>query len=136
LKSVLFDSDVLLDVLAQRQPFVADSSAALDRATAADIQGFVAGHAVTNIFYILRRRVGNGAARALIAQLLQQLEVASITGAVIDTALSNPMTDFEDAVASEAAKAIGVDVIVTRNITDFRNSAVPAVLPADFIAMW
>jgi hypothetical protein len=46
------------------------------------------------------------------------------------------MTDFEDAVASEAAKAIGVDVIVTRNITDFRNAAVPAVLPADFIAMW
>jgi hypothetical protein len=62
--------------------------------------------------------------------------VASVTGEVIDAALSNSMTDFEDAVASEAAKAIGVDVIVTRNITDFRNAAVPAVLPADFIAMW
>ncbi len=135
MKSVLFDSDVLLDVLAQRQPFVADSSAALDRATAADIQGFVAGHAVTNIFYILRQRVGSTAARSLIAQLLQQLEVASVTGAVIDAALSNPMTDFEDAVASEAAKAIGIELIVTRNINDFRHSAVPAVLPAGFVRM-
>jgi hypothetical protein len=51
----LFDSDVLLDVLAQRQPFVFTSAQALNTVTQPQVQGYVAGHAVTNIFYILRR---------------------------------------------------------------------------------
>ena len=45
------------------------------------------------------------------------------------------MTDFEDAVTSEAANAEGVEVIVTRNTPNFADSAIPAVLPAEFLAM-
>jgi predicted nucleic-acid-binding protein len=63
LKLVLFDSDVLLDVLAQRQPFVIASAQALNTVTQEQVQGYVSGHAVTNIFYILRRQVGSKAAR-------------------------------------------------------------------------
>jgi hypothetical protein len=50
-------------------------------------------------------------------------------------ALQNPMTDFEDAVTSEAAKAVAVEIIVTRNVSDFAASRVPAVLPQDFLVM-
>lgn len=50
MKRVLFDSDVLLDVLAQRQPFVVAFAQALDTVTQPQVQGYVAGHAVTNIF--------------------------------------------------------------------------------------
>jgi hypothetical protein len=59
LKRVLFDSDVLLDILAQRQPFVTASARALNTVIHKQVQGYVSGHAVTNIFYILRRQVGN-----------------------------------------------------------------------------
>lgn len=59
MRRVLFDSDVLLDILAQRQPFVFTSAQALNTATQPQVQGYVAGHAVTNIFYILRRQVGS-----------------------------------------------------------------------------
>jgi hypothetical protein len=45
------------------------------------------------------------------------------------------MTDFEDAVTSEAANAAGIEFIVTRNTPDFAASAIPAVLPAEFLAM-
>ncbi len=51
MKRVLFDSDVLLDVLAQRQPFVIASAQALNTVTQEQVQGYVSGHAVTNIFY-------------------------------------------------------------------------------------
>jgi hypothetical protein len=51
LKKVLFDSDVLLDILAQRQPFVVASAQALNTVMKKQVQGFVSGHAVTNIFY-------------------------------------------------------------------------------------
>ncbi len=133
MKRVLFDSDVLLDVLAQRQPFVVASARALNTVTQEQVQGYVSGHAVTNIFYILRRQVGNEAAQKLISKLLQRIQVASVTEQVIRAALQSPIRDFEDAVTSEAANAIGLDVIVTRNISDFVNSEITAMLPEDFL---
>ncbi|HEY9894922.1 MAG TPA: PIN domain-containing protein [Candidatus Sericytochromatia bacterium] len=135
MRRVLFDSDVLLDVLAQRQPFVFTSAQALNTVTQPQVQGYVAGHAVTNIFYILRRQVGSETARELLLRLLQHLRVANVTDEVIRAALQSSMTDFEDAVISEAANAAGVEVIVTRNTPDFAASAIPAVLPAEFLAM-
>lgn len=134
MRRVLFDSDVLLDVLAQRHPFFLLSAQALDCATRSDLQGFVSGHAVTNIFYILRRQVGSPAARTLLSQLLQQLQIAPVNGSVIHAALTNPISDFEDAVTSEAAKAIAVEIIVTRNQADFIHSTIPALLPSQFLS--
>lgn len=135
MRRVLFDSDVLLDVLAQRQPFVTASAQALNIATQPRVQGYVAGHAVTNIFYILRRQVGSGTARELLSRLLQHLQVANVTDEVIRAALQSAMTDFEDAVTSEAANAAGVEIIVTRNTSDFVASATLSVSPAEFLAM-
>jgi hypothetical protein len=83
----LFDSDVLLDILAQRQPFVFTSAQALNMVTQPQVQGYVAGHAVTNIFYILRRQVGSETARELLSRLLQHLQVANVTDEVIRAAL-------------------------------------------------
>jgi predicted nucleic-acid-binding protein len=135
LRRVLFDSDVLLDVLAQRQPFVIASAQALNTVTQTQVQGYVSGHAVTNTFYILRRQVGSEIARQLLSKLLQHLQVANVTDEVIRAALQSPMKDFEDAVTSEAANAAGVEVIVTRNTSDFAASLVSAVLPEEFLTM-
>jgi predicted nucleic-acid-binding protein len=135
LKQVLFDSDVLLDILAQRQPFVIASAQALNTVMKKQVQGFVSGHAVTNIFYILRRQIGSEAARKLIENLLQHIQIASITNQVIHQALQSPIKDFEDAVTSAAAMAAGLEIIVTRNKVDFVASLVPAMLPEEFLKM-
>lgn len=134
MKRVLFDSDVLLDVLAQRQPFVVASTLALNTVTQGQVQGYVSGHAVTNIFYILRRQIGTEAARELISRLLQRIQVASVTDDVIRQALQSPVTDFEDAVTSAVANAAGLEAIVTRNTSDYSASSVPAMLPEEFLA--
>lgn len=136
MRKILFDSDVLLDVLAQREPFFTDSAKALNLATFSNIQGYVAGHAVTNIFYILRRQVGNLNARELIIKLLQHLQVVSVTDVVIRSALENPMTDFEDAVTTEAALTIEIEIIVTRNLSDFRQSTVRAISPTELLTLF
>lgn len=133
MKRVLFDSDVLLDILAQRQPFVVASARALNTVMQNQVQGYVSGHAVTNIFYILRRQVGNEVARELLAKLLQHLQVASVTDEVIRQALNSPIKDFEDAVTSAAALTAGLEIIVTRNTPDFVASLVPAMLPDEFL---
>ncbi|MCC5644657.1 PIN domain-containing protein [Nostoc sp. CHAB 5784] len=130
---MLFDSDVLLDILAQRQPFIVASARALNTVMQNQVQGYVSGHAVTNIFYILRRQVGNEVARELLAKLLQHLQVASVTDEVIRQALNSSIKDFEDAVTSTAALTAGLEIIVTRNTPDFVASLVPAMLPDEFL---
>jgi len=69
----------------------------------------------------------------LLTHLLLRLRVASVTDAVIRQALSSAMTDFEDAVMDAAAIAASVDVIVTRNVSDYGNSVVPVMLPEAFL---
>jgi predicted nucleic-acid-binding protein len=135
LKQVLFDSDVLLDILAQRQPFVVASAQALNTVIKKQVQGFVSGHAVTNIFYILRRQIGSEAARKLIENLLQHIQIASVTDEVIHQALKSPIKDFEDAVTSAAAMSAGLEIIVTRNKADFVESSIPAMLPEELLKM-
>jgi predicted nucleic-acid-binding protein len=135
LKQILFDSDVLLDILAQRQPFVVASAQALNTVVKKQVQGFVSGHAVTNIFYILRRQIGSEAARKLIENLLQHIQIASVTDEVIHQALKSPIKDFEDAVTSAAAMSAGLEIIVTRNKADFVQSSIPAMLPEELLKM-
>ncbi len=135
MKKVLFDSDVLLDVLAKRQPYFLSSTEALNTVTQGQVEGYISGHAVTNIFYILRRQVGSQLARDLLSRLLEKLKIASVTDAVIKDALQSPMKDFEDAVTSAVAKSASLEVIITRNIADFAKSSVQAMLPEDFLAM-
>ncbi|MBS3029811.1 MAG: PIN domain-containing protein [Dolichospermum sp. DET50] len=135
MKQILFDSDVLLDILAQRQPFVVASAQALNTVVKKQVQGFVSGHAVTNIFYILRRQIGSEAARKLIENLLQHIQIASVTDEVIHQALKSPIKDFEDAVTSAAAMSTGLEIIVTRNKADFVQSSIPAMLPEELLKM-
>lgn len=111
------------------------SARSLNVAVNPQVQGYVSGHAVTNIFYILRRQVGGEKARELLSRLLQHLAVASVRDSVIKAALKSSITDFEDAVTSEAANAAGVEAIVTRNKSDFTASVIPALLPDKFLAM-
>lgn len=138
MKRVLFDSDVLLDVLLSllsRQPFVVTSTQALDLVPAQQIEGYLAGHAVTNIYYILRRQLGSGTAHEKLASLLELIQVAQVPDPVIRAALQSPMADFEDAVTSAAASATNLELIVTRNCPDFALSPIPAIFPEDLVAM-
>jgi antitoxin ParD1/3/4 len=69
----------------------------------------------------------------LIENLLQHIQIASVTDEVIHKALKSPIKDFEDAVTSAAAMAAGLEIIVTRNKADFVQSSIPAMLPEEFM---
>jgi len=133
LKQVLFDSHILLDVLLNRQPFVVASARALNTVATEQCHGYLSGHAVTNLYSILRRQLGRSTAHETLTRLLQRLQVASVTDSVIRVALQSSIVDFEDAVTHEAAKAADLELIVTRNISDFAASSIAAILPANLL---
>ena len=135
MKRVLFDSDVLLDVLCKREPHFQASVQALNTVKTGKTQGYISGHAVTNIYYILSKQNGRESSRKLVISLLENLQVARVTDAIIRQALTSPMKDFEDAVTSAVAESEKLEIIITRNLRDFAASPVPAMVPADFLSI-
>jgi predicted nucleic acid-binding protein len=134
LKRALYDTNVLLDVLLNRTPHVKASAAALDLVAQGKIEGYVAGHAVSTIAYLVQRDKDAAEARRAIAHLLSRLRVAPITDSSVRVALTLAFADFEDAVCTTSAQEAGCAVIVTRNPQHFRKSEVPAMLPETFLA--
>jgi predicted nucleic acid-binding protein len=129
---VLIDSDVLLDVGLEREPWVEDASRLFDLAQSAVLTGFVSWHSVANVHYIAKR-AGAPDTRSFIGDFLDFMLIASVGHADMLFALEQDMSDFEDAMQVAAAIACRATRIVTRNTRDFAGSMVPAVTPAELL---
>ncbi len=85
-------------------------------------RGLLAAHAVTAIHYLIRKELGTSKAKRTVAAMLKVFAVAAVDGAVIQLALELPFSDFEDAVTAAAARFVGCDYILTRDLKGFRAS--------------
>ena len=129
MKRVLFDTNIVLDVLLDRQPHVAASAATWAAIEAGIAEGMLAAHAVTTIHYLVRKDLGTLKATRIISSILRVFKVAAVDGVVIQEALQLPLADFEDAVTASAARLAGCDCIVTRDPKGFRGSPVRPLTP-------
>jgi predicted nucleic acid-binding protein len=132
---VLFDINVVLDVLLERKQWVDDSARLLDAAERKEIAGHVAAHTITTAYYIVAKNKEARTARAAVADLLRIFDVVPLSSADFSHALVLGMADFEDAVQVAAAARVGADFIATRNDKDFKKSPVKARTPAELLAM-
>ena len=130
---VLLDTDVILDFVLERTPYVEAAAQLLELHAKERYQGFISSITPINVFYIGRKAVGAEKARLSIADLLGTLEVCSITQATLINALDSSFSDYEDAVQYLSAAAIGLDAIITRNVGDYRNSTLPVFTPDAFL---
>jgi len=132
---VLIDLDVILDVLQKREPFYEMSARVLAAAERGRVEGWVAAHSLTTLFYLYTRFDSAAAARVALGELLSFLSVAPIDGEVIQAALGLPYRDFEDAVQMAAAVRVGADHVVTRNVVDYAGGPLPALEPAELLPL-
>ena len=129
MRRLLFDTNVVLDVLLDRQPHAEASAAAWAAVETGIAEGMLAAHAVTTIHYLIQKEMGNVKARRIVSAILRVFGVAGVDGEVIQEALQLPFTDFEDAVTAAAARLAGCECIVTRDPKGFRRSPVRALTP-------
>ncbi len=142
---ILFDTNIVLDVLQAREPHVHLSASLLDQVVAGRLSGLLCATTVTTIAYLTERHFiqhqGKSArqarieSRAAIKTLLNIFDIAPVTRAVIDKAASGLFEDFEDAVLHESAAACGADGIVTRNPGDYTNATLRIYTPPDLTAV-
>ena len=128
---ILIDTDVLVDVALDRQPFSDPASELIDRLQTGPKRVFVAWHTLSNFCSLVTPARSGADARAFIAELIRFVAVAECGTDAIAYAARLGMTDFEDAMQVAAARACGARYVVTRNVRDFKHSPIPAITPAE-----
>lgn len=135
LSKAFVDSDVIIDVLAAREPFYQSSSKVLSLAHTSKIQIIVSALTYSNAFYMLRKFSDRNNAIKNLHVLNTLATTASVTDQEIKLALSSGFTDFEDAIQYYTALSSGCQFIITRNVGDYKLSDIPVFAPAEFMKL-
>ena len=130
---VLIDSNVVLDILLNNIDFYNNSMAVFVHAEQNRITGYISASAITDIYYIARKKLGKALARDAVKKMLYVFQPATVTGDEIFKALDLDWGDFEDSVQFVVGSNLSVDYIITRNTNDFSSGNIPAVTPEEFI---
>lgn len=130
----LLDTNGLLDVLADREPWAEHSAQVLEFVERGRATGCVAAHSVTTLYYLLATHRDRTTARRKTRLLLRLLEVVPVDEDRLLQALDLPTPDFEDAVQIACAEKASADVIVTRNASDFRGTDLAVRSPSELLA--
>ena len=131
---VLFDTNVVLDHLLEREPYADTAEQLLSLVDTGSLEGVICSTTATTIHYLAAKAVGAAAARDYLRELLAIFDVTRVDRETLRGALDLSFSDFEDAVLHEAARRDGVATIVTRNDKDFAHSAIPVFSPIELLA--
>jgi predicted nucleic acid-binding protein len=132
--TVLIDTNVILDLFIRREPHYENAARINVLSEKGYIDGYVSASAVTDIYYVAKKELGNKEiAVGLLENLLKTIHIAAVTEAGIHEALDLRWDDFEDSVQYVVGQSILADYIVTRNPNDYISSNITVVSPAELL---
>lgn len=135
MERIFVDTDVLLDVIIEREPFFHDSRAIWEKAERHEVEAHVAAISFNNVHYLVRRLKGLPEALCAVTNVRQVFQTSPVGEQIIDHALSLAFKEFEDAVQYACAQNVGARWLLTRNLDDFPATGKPtAITPAAFLA--
>lgn len=131
---IMCDTNVIIDVLLEREPFVEDSCNVLRLCEEHKVDGFVSASSITDIYYLVRKYThSTDLAYKAVGKILEIVKVCSVTNNDVLTAFQQKARDFEDCLVATCARSIRCDFIVTRNKTDFETFDIPVLTPAELL---
>jgi predicted nucleic acid-binding protein len=127
---ILLDTNVVLDVLLQREPWRQDADALWQASDAGQAMAFLSATTLTDIYYFAQRREGVPHARRAVQLCLDAFAIVAVDRAALERAQQLSGYDFEDNLQMACAEAARLDAIVTRDAEGFAGSLVPVWTPA------
>ena len=136
MKHIFMDTNVVIDFLADRQPFSLDAARLFNMSVEGRIKIYISAVSYNNIYYVLRQSLTNNATIKLLESLADITEITDVNDQVIRQSLKTDFKDYEDAIQYYSALTIpNVDFIVTRNTKDFKKSSLPVLTSIEAIAL-
>jgi len=134
MKNVFVDSDIIIDVISGRQPFAEHSAKLLNLCFENRLNAFTTPVIIANIYFVLSKVVDRRLLRQKIKELLGFIDIIDVSKETLLRALNSDFTDFEDAVQHfSAVEYSKINVIITRNIKDYRHSSLSVQTPETYL---
>jgi predicted nucleic acid-binding protein len=130
---IIFDTNIVLDVLLDREPFSTAAALLFSKVEKGELSGYLCATTITIIHYLIYKALGARKAQEHVGTLLSLFEIAPVNRAVLEGALRSRFEDFEDAVIHEAAIHSGVEALVTRDSGGFKRATTPVYSPDELL---
>jgi len=128
MKKILIDTNIVIDLLAKREPFYQEAAKLFSLADKTKVRLFVSALSFANINYVLLKQRKPEETKQILRKLKLIVGILDLEEKIINLALNdNDFNDFEDALQYFSAIENNIDIIVTRNLKDFRNSKLPTM---------
>jgi len=131
------DSDVVIDFFTDREPHANPASELFELNVSGGVKVYLSAVSINNIYYIVRKFLGHTKTIEVIESLAEMTEIIGTTKRGIFQALKYDFKDFEDSIQYSSALTISnLDVIITRNTRDYRNSSIAVMTPLNFLKIY
>lgn len=133
MKKVFIDTNILLDLIADRRPFSKHAIAIFKHAEKKKIQLYTSAHTMATTHYLLQQYMDDKKLRRIMLSVLDYLNIIAINKDMIKKGLQSRQKDFEDALQLQSAYSIrDIDCLITRNRRDYIQSLIPILSPDEF----
>jgi predicted nucleic acid-binding protein len=133
-KRIFLDTNIVLDILLQREPFYANAAAIWLKIESNEMEGLVSLQSLGTIFCLLRKRMDTPTARKALQTMCRVVEIADSPAQAGHMALQSMQPDFEDALQYAIAVLAKAECLITRNSSDFpKRGKVPVLTPEEFL---
>jgi len=132
---ILLDTNIVLDLLLAREPFVAWAREIFLLVENTQVDGYICASSVTTLHYLVAKSINKKYADETIQELLSLFDVAKIDKQILQDACKENGVDYEDSVIYCAAKYEEIEIIISRDKKGFKKSQVNTTSPEEFLAL-
>ena len=134
MKEIVFvDTDIIYDVLSQRQPFYQSAAKLFTLADENKVKIMVSALSIANIHYLLSKQLSSELAKQILRKFKILVKIVQIDDKIIDLALNSDFNDFEDAIQYYCALENDCNILLTRNLKDNKKAQITVMTAQDFI---
>ncbi|MCL2008736.1 MAG: PIN domain-containing protein [Treponema sp.] len=135
IKSLFLDSDIIIDLLAKREPFYEFAAKIFTLAYEKKLKLYTSPVVLSNLFYVLRKIKGYNKTERLIKNLRLVISILPIDEKIVDLTLNSNFSDFEDGLQYHTAKEHSIFSLITRNKKDYKVKDIIVQTAEEFLKM-
>lgn len=133
---VLLDTNVVLDLILDREPFATEALQIFALADAGKLELALSSDAISLIFYLVSKNKNKQTARLALVNLLDYVTLCPLDEHTVLQGIALDFDDIEDALVTSVAIKAQAQAIITRNVKDFKNSPLSILTPKELLAFW
>ena len=127
MEKLFIDTNIAIDLLAERKPFYAYAAQLFTIADSGKISLYISSLCFNDLNYMLSKQHNRSTSRRILIQFKAFVNVLAVDDKIVTLALNSAFSDFEDAIQYYTTLDNNIPVIISRNLKDYKESSIPVM---------